>query len=67
MGFSGDSVIKNLPANTGNTRDMGLNPGSGRSLGVGNTTTPIFSPGKSHGQRNLSVYSPRGHKESDST
>ena len=33
MGFSGDSVVKNLPANA---EDMGLNPGSGRSLGEGN-------------------------------
>ena len=24
-------------------------------------------PGKSHGQRNLAVYSPRGRKESDTT
>ena len=33
-GFSGGAlVVKNLPANTG---DVGLIPGSGRSLGVGN-------------------------------
>ena len=35
-GFSGDSVVKNLPANVGNTRDAGLTPGSGRSPGGGN-------------------------------
>ena len=29
-------VIKNLPANAGDTRDVGLVPGSGRSLGEGN-------------------------------
>ena len=29
--------------------------------------TPVFSPGKSHGQRSLAGYSPRGHKESDTT
>ena len=29
-------VVKNLPANSGDARDMGLNPGSGRSPGVGN-------------------------------
>ena len=29
-------VVKNLPANAGDERDMGLNPGSGRSPGVGN-------------------------------
>ena len=33
MGFSGDSVVKNLPANA---EDMGSNPGSGRSPGEGN-------------------------------
>ena len=27
--------------------------------------TPVFLPGKSHGQRNLVVYSPWGHKESN--
>jgi len=30
MGFTGGSVVKNLPANAG---DMGLIPGLGRSLG----------------------------------
>ena len=29
--------------------------------------TPVFLPGKSHGQRSLVGYSPRGHKESDTT
>ena len=28
-------VVKNLPANAGDARDMGLIPGSGRSLGEG--------------------------------
>ena len=28
-------VVKNLPANTGDIRDMGLIPGSGRSPGAG--------------------------------
>ena len=32
-GFSGGSVVKNPPANS---EDMGLIPGSGRSLGEGN-------------------------------
>ena len=30
-------------------------------------TTPVFLPGKSHGQRSLVGYSPWGHKESDTT
>ena len=29
--------------------------------------TPVFSPGKSHGQRSLAVYSPWGCRESDMT
>ena len=29
--------------------------------------TPVFLPGKSHGQRNLAGYSPQGRKESDTT
>ena len=29
--------------------------------------TPVFLPGKSHGQRNLVGYSPWGRKESDTT
>ena len=29
--------------------------------------TPVFLPGKSHGQRSLASYSPWGHKESDMT
>ena len=28
---------------------------------------PVFLPGKFHGQRSLVVYSPCGHKESDTT
>ena len=38
MGFPGDSVVKNPPADAGNIRDVGLIPGSGRSLGKGNAT-----------------------------
>ena len=30
--FPGGSVVKNLPANAGNTRDTGLIPGLGRSV-----------------------------------
>ena len=35
-GFSGGSVVKNPPANAGDTRDAGLIPGLGRSPGEGN-------------------------------
>ena len=33
LDFPGDSVIKNPPDNAGDTGDLGLNPGSGRSPG----------------------------------
>ena len=35
-GFPGTAVVKNLPADVGNARDMGLIPGSERSPGEGN-------------------------------
>ena len=63
QGFPGGSVVRNPPANGG---DMDLIPGSGRSPGEGNgnfpMATPVFLPGKSHGQRSLV-----GYKESDMT
>ena len=34
--FPGDTRVKNLPANSGDTGDVDLNPGSGRSTGEGN-------------------------------
>jgi len=36
LGFSGGSVVKNLPANTGDSGDVGLIPGLGRYPGEGN-------------------------------
>ena len=35
MGFPGGTVVKNLPANTGDVRDVGSIPESGRSPGGG--------------------------------
>ena len=47
-------VVKNPPANAGEIRDMGSTPGLGRFPGEGNgNSTPVFLPGKFHGQRNL--------------
>ena len=57
-------VVKNLPANAGDTRDVGSIPESGRPRGVGN---PIFLPGKFHGQRSLMGYTPGGGKGLDVT
>ena len=42
MGFPGGTVVKNLPANTGDTRDMGSIPNSGRSPGVGSGNLPQY-------------------------
>ena len=63
--FIVELVVKNMPANSGDLRDSGLIPGLGRSCGEEKgKPTPVFLPAVSHGQRSL-VYSPRGHKESD--
>ena len=57
--------MKNLPANAG---DTGSIPGSGKSPGGGNgKPTPVFLPGRPHGQRSLAGCSPWGHKELDRT
>ena len=51
LGFPGGSAVKNLPASAG---DASWISRLGRSPGGGNgTPTPVFLPGKSHGQRNL--------------
>ena len=58
-------MVKNLPANTG---DMGLISGSGGFPWSRKwQSTPVFLPGKFHGQRSLAGYSPWGCKESDMT
>ena len=64
-GFPSGSPVKNPPAKVGDTGDMGLIPGSGRFLGGGNGS-PLL-PGKSHGQRSLAGYNPKGRKDSDMT
>ena len=58
-------VVKNPPANAG---DAVSNPGLGRTPREGNgNPTPVFLPGKSHGQRSLAGYSLWGCKESEMT
>ena len=42
MCFPGDSVVKNPPVNTGDTEDISLIPGSGRSPGGGMATRSSF-------------------------
>ena len=59
-------VVKNPPANAGDARHVGLTPRSGRSSGGEKwQLTPVFLPGKFHGQRSLAGYSTWGRKESD--
>ena len=63
--FEGGTLVKYLPANAGDTRDassiFSRSPGAGNSY----PPTPIFLPGKFHGQRSLAGYSPSCRKESD--
>ena len=42
-GFPGGAVVKNLPTNVGDARDMGLIPGSERSPGEGNGSPLQYS------------------------
>ena len=43
MKYTGGPVVKNPPANAGDTRDMGSIPGSGRSPEEGNGNPPQHS------------------------
>ena len=56
---------KNLPANAGEAQFQSLDQED--PLEKKRATTPVFLPGKSHGQRSLMGYSPWGHKELDRT
>ena len=54
-------VVKNPPANAGDLRDMFA------PWRRAQKPTPVFLPGKSHGQRSLADYGPQSCKESDTT
>jgi len=61
LGFPGGSEVKNPPAVQETcVEDTGSIPGSRRSLGEENgQPSPVFLPGKSHGQRRLAgLHSP---------
>ena len=61
-------VIKNLPANAGDVRDMGSIPGSGRSPGGGQGIPLQYSCLENPMDRqSLAGYGPQGCKESDTT
>ena len=56
-------VVKNPPANAGDTRDAGSIPGWGWRREW--LPTPAFLPGESHRLRSLVGYSPPAHTELD--
>ena len=60
-------VVKNLPAKAGDTGDVGLIPGLGRSLGGGNGNLPQYSCLENPMDRGAWRASLWGHKESDTT
>ena len=65
-GFSGGTVVKNLPASVEDTGDMDSIPGSGRYPGGGNASTRQYSClENSTDKRSLAGYSPLGSNESD--
>ena len=68
-GFPGGTVVKNPPASTADTRDVGLIPGSERSSRKGNGNPLQYSCLENliHGQRSLdpSMGSQRAHTLSD--
>ena len=63
--LQGPAVVKSSPAHAG---DIRLDPWVGKIPCWRKwQPTPVFLPGKSHGQRSLAGESPNGHKESDTT
>ena len=58
-------LVKNLPANAVDARDMGLIPGLGRSPGEGNGKPHQYSCLEN--PMSLVGYSPLDHKELDTT
>ena len=61
-------MVKNPPANAGDTRDISSVPGSGRVPWRRKwQPVAVFFPGKFNGQRSVVSYSPWGHKELDTT
>ena len=64
MGFPDGSAVQNPPGMQEiQITSLGQEDPSEEEI----TTTPVFLPGESQGQRSLVGYSPRGGKESDTT
>ena len=71
VGFSRQDYWSGLPfLSPEDLLNLGIEPGSlalqADSLG-NEKPTPVLLPGKFHGWKSLVGYSPRGHKESDTT
>ena len=67
MGFPGVSVVKNLLANAGATKDAGSISGWGRTPGEGNGNPLQYSCLGNPMERSLAGYSAWSHKELDTT
>ena len=62
-------VVRNLPANEGDSRESGSAPGLGRCPGGGNSNPLQYSPWETHMDRGdwQATDSPLDHKDSDMT
>ena len=61
-------MVKNSPANAGDTGDTGSIPRVGKiPWRRAWQPTPLFLPGESYGQRSLAGHSPKSRKKSDRT
>ena len=62
-------VVRNLPANEGDSRESGSAPGLGRSPGGGNSSPLQYSRWENHMDRGdwQATDSPLDHKDSDMT
>ena len=67
LGFPSGSVVKNSPAKQEIQETQVQSLGWEDPLKGKWQPTPVFLPGKSHGQRSLGDYNPWGHKKSDTT
>ena len=68
MGFPDGSVGKESACKAGDTGDVSLISGLGRSPWRRKWQPPsVFMPEKSHRQRSMVGYRPKGRKESDTT
>ena len=68
MGFPGGAVVKNPPADAEDTKETWVwSLGQEDALEEDMAPTPVFLPGKSHGQSSLAGCGPGGCKESDMT